>query len=79
MGRIMYYFVNETHKEFCVSNHRVPVYEELNRAIDSWPRWASTDRILIQGQEESKPEDFWDHLTMNLKYTDLDYAEHMGS
>jgi hypothetical protein len=75
----MYYFVNETHKEFCTFNDRVPVYEDLKRVIDTWPKWVLTDRIMIKGQDESKSCDLWDHLTMNLNYKDLDYAENMGS
>jgi hypothetical protein len=79
MSSILYYLVNETHKEFCSFNARIPIYEELKRSIDAWPKWASTDKIMIKGQDESKGSDLWDYLTMTLLYKDLDYAEHMGA
>jgi hypothetical protein len=79
MGRILYYLVNETHKEFCFFNDRVPIYEELKRIIDTWSKWSPADRIIIKGQEDSKGSDLWDHLTMNLEYKDLDYYEHMAN
>ena len=77
MGRIQYYLVNETHKEFCFFNTRISIHDELKRIMDTWPRWKPTDTIKIQGEDESKGSDLWDHLTVNLCYKDLDYHEHM--
>ena len=79
MSRIQYFLVNETRKEFCSFNDRVPIHEELKRIMELWSRWKSVDRIMIRGQEESKGTDLWDHLTMNLEYKDLDYDEHMAN
>lgn len=79
MSRIQYYLVNHTHKEFCYFNARIPIYEELKRIIDTWPKWATTDTIKIEGDDESKYPDLWQHLTVNLQYRDLDYDEHMGA
>jgi hypothetical protein len=76
MSRIQYYLVNHTHKEFCYFNARIPLYEELKRIMGAWPKWASTDTIMIKGEDESKAPDLWDNLTMNLNYRDLDYDEH---
>lgn len=71
--------VNHTHKEFCYFNDRIPVYEELKRIAEAWPKWKTTDTIMIKGEDESKHPDTWDYLTINLQYKDLDYEEHMGS
>ena len=79
MGPIHYYLVNHTRKEFCYFNARVPVYEELKRVMDAWPKWVSTDTIMIKGEEESKAPDIWENLTLNLGYKDLDYDEQAGN
>lgn len=77
MGRIQYFLVNETRKEFCSFNDRAPIYEELKRCMDAWPKWKSTDAIKINGENESNASDLWDYLTMNLEYKDLEYEQHM--
>jgi hypothetical protein len=79
MSRIQYYLVNHTRKEFCYFNARAPVYEELKRITEAWPKWKTTDTIMIKGEDESKAPDMWENLTMNLRYRDLDYDEHMGN
>jgi hypothetical protein len=78
MSRIQYYLVNHTLQEFCVFNERIPIYEELKRIADTWPKWSTTHTIMIRGQDESKAEDVWEYLTINLKYKDLDYDENAG-
>ena len=77
MGRIQYYLVNETQKEFCFFNPRISIHDELKRIMDAWPRWKPTDTIKIEGEDEAKAPDLWDHLTVNLCYKDLDYDSHM--
>jgi len=76
MGRIQYYLVNETKKEFCFFNARIPIHDELKRIMENWSSWVATDSIKIYGEEESKGPDLWEHLTINLEYRDLDYDKH---
>lgn len=76
MGRVQYYLINHTRKEFCALDARLPLYHELKRIMETWPKWVSTDTIMIKGEDESNAPDTWEYLTMNLKYKDLDYDEH---
>lgn len=76
MGRIQYYLVNDSKKEFCSFNARIPIYQELKRIMDAWTSWALTDTIRIHGEEECNGPDLWEYLTENLEYRDLEYDEH---
>jgi hypothetical protein len=79
MGRINYYLVNYTRLEFCLFNDRLPIFEELQRILDKYPKWQSKDAMMIKGEDESNAPDMWENLTVNLQYKDLDYDEQIGS
>jgi hypothetical protein len=76
MGKIQYYLVNHTRKEFCWFNAKRSLYEELDDLFAKYTQWSRTEMIRIEGEEESKSPDLWDHLTQNLCYLDLNYHEH---
>ena len=54
-----------------------PVLDEINRVFDEHSAWKRTENVFVEAQDESHGCDLWDHLTMNMEYTDLDYDQHM--
>jgi len=76
MGKIQYYLVNDTRKEFCWFNAKRPLFGELDELFAKYRQWSRTDTIRIEGEEESKGPDLWEDLTVTRRYLDLNYDEH---
>ena len=76
MGKIQYYLVNDTRKEFCWFSAKRPLFEELDELFAKYRQWSRTHTIRIEGEEESKGPDLWEDLTITRRYLDLNYDEH---